>query len=291
MKVFQFLKNKYGIELLMDIGTYKDIPGYFFESKVHCTDFYEIVFFSKGNGHLELDQQQINLADNVVVFISPFQKRRWFVDKAGIECHFLFFQDSFLSKFFSDKLFTFRLQYFYNKTRPLFIATHKTQVELLRTVLNQIIAEISTYKPDSEHLIRSLLYYTLIQLNRLYSACYGLSPETENNTIAFSFKKLLQQDIKKKRKVDEYARQLGISRVTLNNSVKSQFGITVSDMITQFLVSEIKEQLLYTDLHISEIADLYHFSEACHLTRFFKSKTGYLPTAFRSAYQNGISLS
>jgi AraC family transcriptional regulator, transcriptional activator of pobA len=108
MKLFKFSKNKYGTELLMDIGTYKDIPNYFFEPEIHHTDFYEIVFFAKGNGYLELDQQKIKIKNNTVVFISPFQKRKWFVQKQKIECHFLFFQDSFLSTFFADRLFAFR---------------------------------------------------------------------------------------------------------------------------------------------------------------------------------------
>jgi len=291
MKAFKFLKNKYGIELLMDIGTFKEIPDYFFESTLHTTDFYEIIFFEKGNGYLELDQQKIPVSGNSIVFISPFQKRKWFVDKSGIKCHFLFFQDSFLSMFFSDKLFTFRLQYFYNKNSPLFIKADKTAIVSLQQIMNDIMAEVKAYKSDSEHIIRSLLYFILIKLNRLYATCYSLSPETENNHIAFSFKKILQQDIKMNRSVETYARQLSISRVTLNNAVKSQLGITVSEMINQFFISEIKAQILYTNLHIGEIAHLFNFSATCHLTRFFKSNTGYLPTEFRKAYQNGISLS
>jgi len=116
MKTFKFLKNKYNVELLIDIGTYKDIPYYFFESELHHTDFYELIFFSKGNGYLELDQQRIEISDNTVIFISPFQKRRWFLDKTKVESYFLFFQDSFLSNFFSDKLFSFRLQF--STTKP-----------------------------------------------------------------------------------------------------------------------------------------------------------------------------
>ena len=42
MKQFQFVKNKYGHELLMDIGSYYHIPNYFFEPILHHTDFYEI---------------------------------------------------------------------------------------------------------------------------------------------------------------------------------------------------------------------------------------------------------
>lgn len=42
MEQFQFVKNKYGHELLMDIGSYYHIPTYFFEPILYHTDFYKI---------------------------------------------------------------------------------------------------------------------------------------------------------------------------------------------------------------------------------------------------------
>ena len=196
MKVFNFSKNKYEVELLMDLGTFKDIPQYFFESEVHHTDFYEIVFFIKGNGCLKLDQQSINISDNTIVFISPFQKRKWFVNKAEVDCYFLFFQDDFISNFFSDKLFSFRLQYFYNKTKPLFITVNDGFMVKLNDLFQEIHNEIKLLKSDSEHIIRALLYFILIKLNRTYAEIYFLSSETEVNTTAFRFKEILQKEVK-----------------------------------------------------------------------------------------------
>lgn len=290
MRTFKFLKNKYGVELLIDIGTYKDITNYFFESELHDTDFYELIFFAKGNGYLELDQQRIEISDNTIIFISPFQKRKWFLDKEKVDCYFLFFQDSFLSNFFSDKLFSFRLQFFYNKTKPLFIKVNDGLFLQLQNTIQELINEIKAFKSDSEHLIRALLYFMLIKLNRVYSEQYQLSSETQNNGIAFMFKELLQHEVTKIRNIDHYAQKLGISRITLNKCIKKQFGITVSEMVDEFILFEIKSQLLYTKLNINEISYLLQFSEANHLTRFFKTQTGVSPKEFRNTYQNGSSI-
>jgi AraC family transcriptional regulator, transcriptional activator of pobA len=290
MKSFNFLKNKYKVELLMDIGTYQDIPDYFFENELHHTDFYEIVCFTNGNGYLELDQQRIAITNNTVIFISPFQKRKWFVNKSEIDCYFLFFQDSFLSNFFSDKLFSFRLQFFYNKTNPLYIKVSSHLLSQLEGVFKEILDEIKSFQSDSEHITRALLYFVLIKLNRAYAAGYQLSAETENNITAFMFKQLLQTEIRNNRNIDFYAMKLGISRVTLNKCIKSQFGVTVSAMINEYMLFEIKSQLLYTNLNINEIAFSLSFSEANHLTRFFKQHTHITPKEFRNAYQNGSSV-
>lgn len=290
MKTFNFLKNKYNVELLIDIGTYKDIPYYFFESELHHTDFYELIFFSKGNGYLELDQQRIEISDNTVIFISPFQKRRWFLDKTKVECYFLFFQDGFLSNFFSDKLFSFRLQFFYNKTKPLYLKVNDDFFSQLANIIQELLNEIKTFRSDSEHIIRALLYFILIKLNRAYAEHYLLSSETENNSIAFMFKEILQNEVRKIRNIDYYAQQLGISRVTLNKCIKKQFGVTVSEMVNEFILFEIKSLLTYTKLNINEISYLLEFSQANHLTRFFKAQTGISPKEFRNAYQNGSSV-
>ncbi|WP_269236540.1 helix-turn-helix domain-containing protein [Flavobacterium flavigenum] len=289
MKTFKFLKNKYNVELLIDIGTYKDIPYYFFESELHHTDFYELIFFSKGNGYLELDHQRIEISDKTVLFISPFQKRRWFLDKTKIESYFLFFQDSFLSDFFSDKLFSFRLQFFYNKTKPLYLKVNDDFFLQLANIIQELISEIKTFKSDSEHIIRALLYFILIKLNRTYAQHYQLSSETENNSIAYMFKEILQSKVCKVRNIDYYSQELGISRVTLNKCIKKQFGVTASEMINEFILFEIKTLLNYTKLNINEISALLQFSHANHLTRFFKAQTGISPKEFRNTYQNGSS--
>lgn len=290
MKLFKFSKNKYGVELLMDIGTYKGISNYFFESEIHNTDFFEIIVFTKGNGYIELDQQRIKITNSTIVFVSPFQKRKWFIDKSKIDCYFLFFQDSFLSKFFSDKLFSYKLQFFYNKTNPLFIKVENSFLSQLHSVFKELLLEIKAFKSDSEHITRALLYLTLIKLNRAYAEAYKLSAETENNVIAFKFKQLLQNEIANNKNVDYYAQRLSISRVTLNRCVKNQFGITVSEMINEFLLFEIKSHLLYSQFTIKEISILVNFSEPNHLTRFFKTTTGSSPKEFRAAYQNGSSV-
>lgn len=290
MVAFKFTKNKYGAELLMDIGTYADIPGYFFEETLHETDFYEIVFFKKGNGYILLDQQRIPVENNVIIFISPFQKRQWFVDKSTIDCYFLLFQAGFLSSFFIDKLFTYRLQYFYNKTTALYLKPDQDFFSRVQSILDDLLTEIKNIGKDSEHVIRALLYFLLVKLNRAYVQRFYLNPEAEQHVIAVKFKELLIRELTNRSDIGYYAEKLGVSRVTLNKLVKAHFGVPVSAMINEFLMFEIKSQLLYTDRTIKEIAYDLHFSAPNHMTRFFKTLAGLSPKDFRSTYQNGRNI-
>jgi len=73
------------------------------------------------------------------------------------------------------------------------------------------------------------------------------------------FKEILQNEVRKIRNIDYYEQQLGISRVILNKCIKKQFGVTVSEMVNEFILFEIKSLLTYTKLNINEISYFLQF--------------------------------
>ena len=105
----------------MDLGQFETTPEFFFSDTPHTVDFYEIFFFKKAKGTLQLDNQVISLQDMRVVFATPYQCRVWNVNREDIEGHYLIFANNFLELLFADPLFVFRLQYFHNHQQPLFV--------------------------------------------------------------------------------------------------------------------------------------------------------------------------
>ena len=99
---------------------------------------------------------------------------------------------------------------------------------------------------------------------------------------------VLERHIRDVQRVEEYARMLGISRVTLNNAVKSQFGVSATHLMKQRLLEDLKNELLFSDNTISQLADSFHFSDASHLMRFFKQQTGKTFLQYKQDYMNGI---
>lgn len=53
-----------------------------------------------------------------------------------------------------------------------------------------------------------------------------------------------------------------------------EFGLSAVSLLKQRLLQEIKNDLLFSELSIKEIAYRLHFSEPNHLMRFFKQMTG-----------------
>lgn len=286
MKTFDFFENKYGFPLKMDLGIIEETPNFFFKPEAHRTNFFEIIMFYEGNGHLLLDNEKIEINRGTVVFISPFQKRKWQVEQEELKGYFLIFEKDFLNDFFSDQLFIYRLQYFYNRRIPTYFISKSHLFTLENKIFKEIFNELHNYQKDSEHLLRSMLYYFLIKMNRAFCYYNQLENDTHLNNQAYQFKEALEKNYIEKQQVAEYAQILGISRISLNTVVKKQFGITASEMIKERLLFEIKSELLYSTKTISEITYQLNFSEPNNLIRFFKNRMGLPPKAFRSTYQN-----
>ncbi|CAD0005128.1 helix-turn-helix domain-containing protein [Flavobacterium chungangense] len=288
MKTVKFHKTECGVEVLLNVLHCDMLTEKYLERDTYNTDFFEILLFKTAKGTLILNQQKINITDNTIIFISPFQKRQWALEKDGLDFTVLVFQENFLNDFFSDKFFTYRLLYFYQLNYPLHIAIEREELQKALDQLTEIKYELVNSRTDSIHIIRSLTYYLLLKFNRIYADANNLSIERAENNFAYQFKQLLEIHIRQKKRIDYYADLLNVSRITINTCVKKQFNVTATELLKQRLLFEIKNDLIHSGKTIAEIAYDLDFSEPGHLMRFFKTQTGITSGQFLSDYQNGI---
>jgi AraC family transcriptional activator of pobA len=289
MRTQKFHKTECGVDFLINVLPFDDVKESYLKKETYNTDYLEIVFFKKGSGHLILNHDKIAINDNSIIFISPFQKREWNLNSEGLDCVVLVFQEDFLNDFFSDKLFTYRLLYFYQLEYPLNMQIDAELIERYYALLAEIKSELVKTRFDSVHIIRSLIYYLLQKLNREYTEKHNLAIEKNQNNEAFQFKKLIEIHIKEKQRINDYTELLKVNRIALNKAVKEQFNVTASHLLKQRLLVEIKDYLIHSKLTVAEIAFQLNFSEPNHLMRFFKNQTGITTTDFLNEYQNGIN--
>ena len=281
MEILKFNKTDCGVDFLLNVIHLKSTNGTYLKEVPFKTDFFEVIFFKHASGQLILNHERINLEENSIVFVSPYQKRQWHFDEDKLQDFtILLFQEDFLNEFFSDKLFTYKLLYFYQLHLPTKMQVDRNLIERYCTFLSEIKKELTFTKVDSIHIVRSLLYYILQKLNREYAVRNQLNLEKDNNHYAFRFKQLIELHIKDKQRVGDYALMLGISRVSLNAAIKEQFNVTATYLLKQRLLLEVKNYLVHSKMTVSEIAYELHFSEPSHLMRFFKSQTGITTSTF-----------
>ena len=283
-----FSKTRCGVDFYINTGESKDICGVLTEHRTFKTDFFSFYFFRRANGYVLLNFRKIELRDDMVLLLSPHQQQEWHVDEAELDYTFLIFREDFMRTFIADKFFVYRLLYYYQTDTPLYLFAAPEELAEYMRLLGKIKQELLHPVADTYNLIVSVLYYLLVVINRAYAKTYRLPVEVPKNNYAFQFKDLLEKHIRDMQRVQEYADILRVSRITLNNSVMAQFGVSATHLLKQRLLEELKNELLFSDRNVSQLADEFHFSDPSHLMRFFKQQTGKTFTQYITDYQNGI---
>lgn len=272
MHTIHFHKTECGVDFFINILNQDEIN--YQQTDMHNTDYFEIVFFTKGKGKLQLNDKTIEIHNNSVVFISAYQKRKWELDSEGNQFKTLIFKEDFLNEFFADKFFTHKMLFFYQLNYQLFLDVIDNDIQKFNDLLTEIKLELTQTKFDSVHIIRSILYYLLQTLNRKYAAEHQLTLETDEKNYAVQFKSLIEKHITRLKNINDYAALLNISRITLNKVVTQHYNVTAIQLLKQRLLAEIKDRLLHSNQTVSEIAYDLNYSEPGHMMRFFKKQTG-----------------
>lgn len=283
-----FSKTRCGVDFYINTGESKDICGVLTEHRTFKTDFFSFYFFRRANGYVLLNFRKIELRDDMVLLLPPHQQQEWHVDEAELDYTFLIFREDFMRTFIADKFFVYRLLYYYQTDTPPYLFAAPEELAEYMRLLGKIKQELLHPVADTYNLIVSVLYYLLVVINRAYAKTYRLPVEVPKNNYAFQFKDLLEKHIRTVQRVQEYADMLRVSRITLNNSVMAQFGVSATHLLKQRLLEELKNELLFSDRNVSQLADEFHFSDPSHLMRFFKQQTGKTFTQYITDYQNGI---
>lgn len=283
-----FSKTRCGVDFYINTGESKDICGVLTEHRTFKTDFFSFYFFRRANGYLLLNFRKVELRDGMVLLLSPHQQQEWHVNEVELDYTFLIFREDFMRTFIADKFFVYRLLYYYQTDTPPYLFAKPEELTEYMRLLGKIKQELLHPVADTYNLIVSVLYYLLVVINRAYAKTYRLPVEVPKNNYAFQFKDLLEKHIRDMQRVQEYADILRVSRITLNNSVMAQFGVSATHLLKQRLLEELKNELLFSDRNVSQLADEFHFSDPSHLMRFFKQQTGKTFTQYITDYQNGI---
>ena len=219
VKFIKFNKSVCGVDLLMNVLYVAPKESVTFYEEIQVADFFQVVFIKRAKGTVTINEKTIDLKDNSIIFISEGQRYFWDVDQSNFDASFLVFQEDFLNEFFSDAYFTFRLLYFYQTSYSLDIIVSEDEQHSFLAKLEEIKHELEFPKSDSVHLVRSILYYLLIQLNRLYADFYELSTAISKENSAYEFRKLVERNIRIKQRVEDYTEWMKMSRISLNKVV------------------------------------------------------------------------
>lgn len=100
-----------------------------------------------------------------------------------------------------------------------------------------------------------------------------------------NFIELIDEHVKKEHDVTFYAEQLHITAKYLNELCKLKSSHKAKEIITSFLISKVKQEMIMTGKSIKTIAYEYGFSDQSSMGKFFTKVTKMSPSEFRKAYK------
>lgn len=246
----------------------------------HRHNYFEILFFVKGDGNHMIDFETHALHPTTLHFISPGQVHA-LNRKRGVEGYVVNFTKEFfvLNGGSVSVLNEFPA---FNKIVFPILTTSAVDFDELECLVKQMSAEVLKKSPLKETVL-------VAYLNLLLTKCKALLIETpdykRNNEptqlLMQRFNALLEENFIELRKITNYAERLNLSPNHLSAAIKKITGKTAGDLIHQRLILEAKRLLLHSDSTAKEISYLLNFSDPPYFTRFFKTNTGYSPESFR----------
>jgi AraC-like DNA-binding protein len=279
MQQYNFLKNKYGKELLVDLGRIELLEGYVLSNEKHFITFYEVLVIVEGKGFYSLDNERVPYQKGIVVVTLPNQIRQWEVINPTKGFSF-FFEGEFLNTFFRDDVFLNRFAIFDYNRPAIFTKLDNANFEKCVRIFKEVEEEFNKLKGDSSHILRSLLYYSISLIDRVYREQNHLN-KLDVHPIIHKFRQLLNKNIMEWHTVADYAIALKISHNHLNKLCKAHLLQTALQIIHERLMIEVKREVLFSDKTISEISNDLQFSDVANFNRFFKKMTGQTANQFR----------
>lgn len=192
-------------------------------------------------------------------------------------------QETALSSFIGLETEMFNIIY----RDPCFLISDKMELTLLCNMLENM--RIFMQLPASAHK-KDFVYGTI---HCIYIAIYDirlrmLSHVTPRNVAYTSaddyfrrFLRLIKENCRVHHDVAFYADKLHITPKYLNEISRKKAHFTAKEVITQFIVTLIKRELLVSGNSVQRIAYDYNFCDQSSLGKFFKKATGMSPVAYR----------
>lgn len=161
---------------------------------------------------------------------------------------------------------------------------HNYLVQDAYTTIQKCIFEYQNLLPGKYLALQYLVGMLLLRLYRInQSDQKQIHTLNKNERLIFrNFKKLVQENNSIKKKIEDYALELGITIATLSQICKTISGKTPKEVILDFLILNIKSTLKNPELSISEVSYQFDIDDPSYFARLFKQKTGQTPKQYRS---------
>ncbi len=265
-------------------------PDFFAHNEApHRHEFYTIYWIRKGELVHTIDTVTHVVKKNTLFFLAPRQVHKMqFSDK--VDGYMIAFPDAFMCM--NEPMAGIQSGLFINNQFSSVITLDHEQEKEFEVIVQRMLRELGEKEAGYETAINSLLRYFLVLASRINGANIAALPEqfsSHNSSVFLHFKNLIEENYHRLKNVSDYADQLHIKPVLLNEISKQLSGLTAGEHIRNRIILEAQRYLYNTDLTAKEISYKLGFEDPHYFSRFFKKYTNQSPSEFRDAARAGAA--
>ncbi len=249
----------------------------------HIHEFYQIIWFRRGQGTHRIDFVDYPVTDNTIFFVAPGQIHA-FDGMENYEGVIILFNANFLANEESSENIFLKYNVFNAYDSLPYYKVSNEEAERLMGLVTEMNREYSltgafAHKDYMQCLLR--LFLVRVQRGGERKEEPKLYVTSIANRTFVRFRQLLEQNFHRLHTVQEYADLLNVSPRTLTKYVGLSTHSTPLQIINDRIVLEAKRQLQHTSLNIKEIGYNLGFEDPSYFVKFFKRLAGTMPSEFR----------
>ena len=252
--------------------------------KNHLVKFYIIFFVYEGQGYHAIDFTDYNYQEGTVLLVRKNQVHKFF-RSPNVKGYLLIFTEEFIIGHLNKMEALKSIQLFNDSLSfPKIEFNDKEEFSDFTVLIKHMESEYHAKDDFSIGITRSVLHIVITKLFRIKANAGHFVEGKKYMSPFLAFQKMVEEDCFKSRKVQYYAKKLGVSAKTLNNIVNDVVNVSAKSFIDERTIMQIKRLLISTDHSIKEIAYIAGFSDPTNFFKYFKKFTGSSPEVFRQAY-------
>lgn len=255
--------------------------------RAHSHDFFLCVLFMAGGGTHEIDFNSYRIGPGKVFFLKPGQTHHWKFETKP-EGYIFFHSQAFYEMHFLGHTLT-SFPFFYSYQNPPVVDLLAEELASVQDRFGEALSEYQGHGLLREMKLANLINAIYIELARAYTAHVDLEmiPSSKYTHLLEQLETLIDHHFHHQKFPKFYAEKLNVTPKHLNRVARSTLDKTTSELIAERIVLEAKRLLVHSQDQLAQIAYTLEFSDYAYFSRFFKTKTGMTPMAFRKQYTNG----
>lgn len=255
------------------------LKSHSFIEEPHRHDSYLMVFFTNGSGMHEIDFDRFEIKKGSLFVMQPGQIHHWSLSD-DIEGFVIIFSQERYNLYFGQKKINDYNFYHSIHNRPEIIFEEHEIAKIL-PYFDLLIQENQQKNKLQLDKMLNLLDSIHIEISRKYSETYSHQAHSYNIKIN-KFEMLLEKYFRVEKRPSFYAEKLNITLKHLNRICNEILEKTVTEVIMDRVILEIKRMLVDKELAVNEVAFKVGYEDYSYFSRIFKKQTGFSPTEFRN---------